>query len=82
MHQIPEIATITYIILAKRVAGPPHIHATRSKEKRPTSPQLSEPIIEIISAILLRIILKYLFGVILDVSPMIVFAFVKKIFKN
>jgi len=58
IHHIPARATTTYMILAKIVSAPPHIQATASNEKRPTSPQLSDPIIEIISAILFMIILE------------------------
>ncbi len=46
-----------YIILASTAVGPPAIHATRSNEKRPTSPQLIPPIIVRISASLFKIII-------------------------
>ena len=57
MHQILARATRMYMILARSMVGPPAIQATRSKEKRPTRPQLIPPIIVRISAILFIIII-------------------------
>jgi hypothetical protein len=43
---------IAYMILAATVAEPPQMKATKSKENRPTSSQLSAPMIVIASAVL------------------------------
>ena len=55
MHQMAASPTRLYIILAKTESCPPHIQATKSNLKRPTSPQFMPPIIFKISAIILTI---------------------------
>ena len=57
IHHIPARATATYMILASTVPAPPLNHATRSKENRPTKPQLSVPIMAIARAILFMIVI-------------------------
>ena len=62
MHQIPAKATTVYIMRAASVSTPPVIQATISNLKRPMLPQLSAPMMVMMSAILSIIIVRSSFN--------------------